>query len=547
MKGGEALVETLIAHGVDTGFTVPGESFLPVIEALRQARNAFRLVTVRQEGGGTFAAEAYAKLTGRPAVCFVSRGPGATNASIGVHTAMQDCTPMLLMIGHVRTRSKGREAFQEVDHHRMFGALAKEVIEPATAADVADCTARALRIAMSGRPGPTVLVMPRDVGEADAGEVVVPHAGPRPAIGADPTEVARAAQLLAVAERPLILLGEGAAGAAVRGAVEALAERSGAPVMAGYRRQDAFDNLHPAYAGHLEINRLAWQLRGIEESDLIVAVGSRLDAITSEEYALPRRGQKLLLIYPDPDVVARFPSAAALVADVGPGARALAEALPPVPQARLARRDALHRHYLELSEPGHIRIDGAVDLSACVAEAQRQLPEDATVLTDGGSFARWVHRYYRFRRPATAAGPIAGAMGYAVPGAIGAHFAKPNVPTVAFVGDGGFLMTGQELATAVECDAPIKVVVCDNGAHGSILEGQRKVYGQERLYGTVLKSPDFAGLGRAYGAGAWTVEETGQFAGAFAAALKHPGPALLHVKTDMRDIVPFGAGAEDKV
>lgn len=547
MKGGAALVETLSAYGVDTGFTVPGESFLPVLEALRLRRNSFRLVSVRHEGGASFAAEAYGRLTRKPAAVFVSRGPGATNASIGVHAAMQDSTPMLLTVGHVRTRSKGRESFQEVDHHRMFGALAKAVIEPSSAADVADCTARALRLSVSGRPGPVVLVLPRDIGDDDAGEPAVPAAVARPALGPDPDAVARAAALIAAAERPLILVGELAGAQEARAAVEALADRAGIPVMAAYRRQDCFDNLHPAYAGHLEINRVGWQVRALEEADLVVAVGTRLDAITSEDYSLPRQHQKLVMAYPDPDVLARFPADVAIAADAAQSVSALSAASTSGAPARRARMKALHDAYMKLSEPGGVPVHGGVDLARAVAELQRQIPDDATLVTDAGSFARWVHRYYRFRRANTQLGAGVGAMGYAVPGGIGGHLARPGAPVAAFVGDGGFMMTGQELATAVEQAIPLKVIVCDNAAHGSILEGQRKAYGADRLYATELRSPDFAAVARGYGAAAWTVADTGDFADALAAALEEPGPALLHLKTDIRDVAPFSAEDGDAV
>ena len=547
MKGGAALVETLAAHGVDTGFTVPGESFLPVLEALRLRRNSFRLVTVRHESGGSFAADAFGKLTRRPAAVFVSRGPGATNASIGVHTAMQDSTPMVMMVGHVRTRSKGRESFQEVDHHRMFGALAKAVIEPATAADVAECTARACRLSVSGRPGPVILVLPRDVGDGDAGDEPIAAGVARPAVGPDAGTIATAAELIAAAERPVMLVGELAGAPETRAALEDLAERGAIPVMAGYRCQDRFDNLHPAYAGHLEINRVGWQSRALDEADLVIAVGTRMEAITSEEYTLPRRHQKLVMIHPDSDVLARFAADAAIAADCAPAVLALAAALSPAASLRQARVAALHKAYLELSEPGGVAVQGRVDLAAVTAELQRQVPADATLVTDAGSYARWIHRYYRFRHPWTQAGAIVGAMGYAVPGGIGGHLARPGRPTVAFVGDGGFMMTGQELATAVEQAIPLKVIVCDNAAHGSILEGQRKAYGMDQLYATQLRSPDFAMVARGYGAAGWTVTETGEFPDALAAALKEPGPALLHLKTDIRDVVPFTPEVGDKV
>jgi len=547
MNGGEALVETLVAHGVEHAFTVPGESFLTVLEALRQRQNRVRLVLTRHESGGTFAADAYAKLARKPAAVFVSRGPGATNASIGVHTAMQDSTPLLLFVGHVRVRSKGREAFQEADHHRLFGSLAKAVIEPASAKDIAECTARAWRQATAGRPGPVVVVLPRDLTEADAGEGPLPRPVPRPAAGPSAEAVSAAAQAVAAAKRPLVLVGECVSYEGAQAALVAFAEASGAPVIAAYRRQDAFPNLHPAYAGHLEINRVGWQKRLLDEADLLVAVGSRLDAITSEEYTLPRAHQRLIMLHPEAEVVSRFQAEPGLVSDLAPALGALTAATGRPPAERLAWRDRLHQAYLDLSTPGSVPVHGEVDLARVTAETMRQVGEEAVLLTDGGSFARWIHRYYRFRRPYTQAGPAVGAMGYAVPGAVGAILARPDVPVIAFSGDGSFLMTGQELSTAVEQRLPIRVVVCDNQVHGSILQGQRTAYGEAGIYATRITGPDFAALARAYGCAGFTVERTDDYPAALAQALAHPGPALLHLKTDDRDIVPFGAGIDDKV
>ena len=548
MNGGEALVETLVAHGVEVGFTVPGESFLTVLEALRRRQNQVRLVLTRHESGGSLAADAYAKLTRKPAAVFVSRGPGATNASIGVHTAMQDSTPMLLFVGNVRVRSKGRESFQEVDHHRLFGSLAKAVIEPASAKDIAECTARAWRLATAGRPGPVVMVLPRDLTEADAGEGPLPKPVPRPTAGAAEVAVRAAAAMLARAKRPLILAGECVSYEGAHAELVSFAEATGAPVIAAYRRQDAFPNEHAAYAGHLEINRVGWQKKLLDEADVLIAVGSRLDAITSEEYTLPRAHQSLIMLHPEAEVVSRFQAEVGMVSDLVPGLRALAHAVGKPRAERLAWRDGLHRAYLDFSTSGNVRVHGKVDLSKVTAETMRQVGDDAVLLTDGGSFARWIHRYYRFRRPYTQAGPAVGAMGYAVPGAVGAILARPQVPVVAFAGDGSFLMTGQEMSTAAEQNLPIRVVVCDNRVHGSILQGQRTAYGEAGIYGTRISGgPDFAALARAYGCGGFTVERTEDYAEALRQALAHDGPALIHVKTDERDIVPFGAGIDDKV
>ena len=544
MNGGESLVETLIDHGVDTAFTVPGESFLTVLEAMRQRQNRFRLITARQEGGAAFAAEAYGKLSGRPAAVFVSRGPGATNAAIGVHTAKQDSTPLLLFMGQVKRPSRGRESFQEIDPHTAFASLAKAILEPETPEEIAPLTAKAIEIAGSGRPGPVVVVLPKDVTEAEFEGGPAPDVTPAPMPPPTDADIARATTWIDKAQHPLILAGEAISFEDCTDTLIAFAEASGAPVMTAYRRQDVFPNQHPAYVGHLEINRVAYQREALTAADVIIAAGSRLDGITVEDYTLIRDDQTLLQLYPDAEVLARSGAAVAIEASVDQALVALTAGLASPDKARLAWRDSLHEACLAHSDPADAPTEGAVDLAAVVAAVAERMPSDAVILTDGGSFARWVHRYFRFSQPHTQAGPVSGAMGYAVPGAIGARLARPDVPAIAFVGDGGFMMTGQELVTAVEQNIDIKVIVCDNSAHGSILMGQTQRFGAHAAFGTRLASPDFAAVAEAYGLPAWRVSETDQFAPAFAEALAHDGPALLHLLTDERDIVPFGAGRE---
>jgi len=541
MNGGDALMETLLAWGVDTAFSVPGESYLPILRAAQRNANRIQLITPRHESGVTFAAEAYGKLTGRPAIGFVSRGPGATNASIGVHVAKQDSTPMLLVIGHVPTATKGREAFQEIDYHQMFGAIAKGVFEPESSAQVAEVTARALALATSGRPGPAIIVMPKDITEGDAGDCAVPGPIPR-AVGAPaPQAVEAAARLIDQAKHPMVIAGEMVTNEGAQSALARFAEASGCAVSSAYRRQDALANTHPAYAGHLEINRVAWQEEAFKDADLIIAVGARMDGITSLEFALVRPDQAFIHIFPEPDVLTRLKPTQAFVADSGPALTALADAVSKPTEARLKWRNAIHANYMRFVKPGEVTVKGPVDMAECVVEAQRQLAEDAVILTDSGTFARWVHRYYVFGPGRTQAGPMCGAMGYAVPGALGAVAARPNKQVIAFVGDGGIQMTGQELMTAVAQDLPIKVVVADNQAWGSILVSQQRRYGEEGVYGTRLAAPDFAALARAYGMPAWRVDATDQFSSAFAEALAHDGPALIHLVLDDRDISPFAA------
>lgn len=539
MDGGQALVRTLIEHGVDTAFSVPGESYLPILRAIQNSANAIRLITPRHESGVTFAAEAFGKLAGRPAAGFVSRGPGATNASIGVHTAAQDSTPLLLFVGHVPTPTKGREAFQEIDYHQMFGKIAKAVLEPESSAQIPDVVARAVTLTMAGRPGPVVIVMPKDITEGDAGEANPPPVRPRARAGMAPDDVTEAAALINAARKPILIAGEMIAIDDATPALVAFAEASGVAVATAYRRQDTFPNEHAAYFGHLEINRVSFQREAFEQADLIIAMGCRLDGISTQEFTIPAADQRLVHVFPDREVLARGAADVAAAADVLPALQALTDAVAAPSAERLAWREGLHAAFDAFARPGSIRIHGQVDLAACVAEMQDQVPDDAVILCDSGTFARWVHRYYRFNRPHTQAGPMSGAMGYAAPGGIGAALAKPNAPAVAFVGDGGFLMTGQEMVTAVQHGLKLICILCDNGAWGSIMVSQQRRYGEEGVHGTRLQSPDFAKVAEGYGLPSFRVERTQDFGPAFAKALAADGPALLHLLLDDRDISPF--------
>jgi acetolactate synthase-1/2/3 large subunit len=319
------------------------------------------------------------------------------------------------------------------------------------------------------------------------------------------------------------------------------AEASGAGVVTAWRRQDTFPNDHRAYLGHFGIGRAPFQREAWAACDVVIAAGMRFDDITSEEFTLLRPDQRLVHVHADPGILARWRADVPLAADTGVTLLALAAALgDPPPAARLAWRERLHAEYRAFTRPGQVPVRGAVDPARIVEAVTAALPAEAIVVNDAGNFAGWVHRYHRFRLPGTQAAPSSGAMGYGVPGAIGAKLARPERPVVAFVGDGGFLMTGQELVTAVQEALPVKVVLGDNGAYGTIAMHQHKRIGPDGLFAVHLRSPDFAAVARAYGAAAFVVERTAEFADAFAAALAHPGPALVHVKTDLRDISAAG-------
>ncbi len=539
MKGGEAVVETLIAHGVDTAFTVPGESFLYALEGMRRNADKIRLVSVRQEGGGAFMAEAFGKLTGRPAALFVSRGPGSSNAAIGIHTAMQDSTPMVVFVGHVNSHAMGRESFQEIDQHAFFGSVAKAVLSPKTVDDIPAVAAEAVRLSIDGRPGPVVVQIPRDTSSTDT-EAAIPGPAARTVHAPDAALIAQAAALIDTAKAPLVVAGEMISNQDASAALTEFVAAAGLPVMSAYRRLDVMANSHDSYAGHLEINRFDSQLQAIEDCDLVIAIGSRLDGITSADDTMFSTGKPLIHVYPDAGVLGRFESDVALDADMAPALSALTAAVTAPDDARRARTTALHQSFLAFSQPGNFTAYGDVDLARVIDVMDRIVDPETTIVTDAGSFSRWIHRYRRFERPHTKAGPMSGAMGYSVPGAIGAKLARPAHEVVAFVGDGGFMMTGQELVTAVEQKLKLCIVVCDNSVHGSILAGQDKTFGEGHEMATVLQSPDFAGIASAYGAASFRVEKTDDFEAAFRAARAVDGPSLIHLITDRRDIAPYG-------
>lgn len=544
MDAGTALVACLIDCGLDTGFTVPGESFLPVLEALRQRRDEFRLVSMRHEGGCSFAALGYSARAGRPALVMVSRGPGATNAAIGVHAAHQDSQPMVMVIGHVRRHMRGREAFQEIDPVSMFASISKAVLMPETPADVTAMARQAVKLSMAGRPGPVILVLPRDLCEAAAEMPPLEgRVGAAPNVP-DASDVAALVERLATAKKPLIIAGELARGGDVRPVLEAFAQRSGAAVLSAYRCQDVLNNADPAYAGHLEINPVSYQNQLVADADLIIVLGSRLDGITSrEETLLAERLDRVVHVYADGEVLARFDTGLAVHGDVAATLTALLDQMPEGAGDLSWQGDA-HAAFKAFSTAGNVPVTGHADLAQIAAATRQTLLDGALVLTDGGSFARWIHRYFHYADPLTQGGSASGAMGASVPGAIGAALAATDQSVVAFAGDGGFMMNGQELSTAVRDGIKFVIVVCDNQVHGSILSGQSAKYGADKLYATEMGGPDFVALAEAYGARAWRVDTTADFPAVLTAAVMAEGPALIHVRCHADDIVPYGPGKD---
>ncbi|WP_375393000.1 thiamine pyrophosphate-binding protein [uncultured Sphingomonas sp.] len=533
--GGRILVDQLAAQGCDRLFTVPGESFLAVLDALVDVPR-IAVVTCRQEGGAAFMACADGALTGRPGVCFVTRGPGATNASIGVHVAMQDSQPMILFIGDVDRGTRDREAFQEIDFPAMFGPIAKWAARIDDARRIPEYVARAYATAMSGRPGPVVLALPEDM-LLDTVEAV-----DRPQVGhirqaASATAIARLRDLLSEAEAPLAIVGGAGWNARAAAHFQAWAERAGVPVAAAFRRQDAIANGSPAYAGNLGYGPNPALLARVRQADLLIVAGARLGEATTDGYTLvtpDHPGQTLFQVHPDPVELQRtYRADVAICADMHDFAAALDA------EARWPSRDeaqAAHADYLVWSTP-QPRANVRLDLGQCVAAMRAALPADSILCNGAGNFSGWWHRYWRYAGPGTQLAPTAGAMGYGLPAAVAASLRRPDRTVVALAGDGDFLMNGQELATAVQHGCAILVLVIDNAAYGTIRMHQEREF-PGRVSATRLRNPDFAALARAYGGWAETVDRTEDFAGALARATATPGVRLLHLRTDIEEITP---------
>lgn len=538
MTGGAALVAALKAGGVDMIFCVPGESYLAALDAL--VDSGIRVITCRHEGGAAFMAEAYAKLTGKTGVCFVTRGPGACNASIGLHTAKQDSTPFLLLIGQVARADRGREAFQEVDYRQMFGhGTAKKAYEAESADELPALFKQALEQAQHDRPGPIAISLPEDVltdETAQAAAAPLPAAPLSPA----PAHMAQLRDLLLQAKKPLLLAGGGWSDAGSL-ALQKACERLQLPVVLSFRRQDVFDNLHACYAGTLGTTVDAELLAAVRECDLIIAVGTRINDISTQGYTLltpPRIAQKLVHVYPQAQELGRvFAADVAIHADSASFAAALG-ALDLGPQTGWdAWCKKLHDRYLHWSTPGP-GDKYEPDLDGIITVLRDAMPEDTIITTDAGNFSGWAQRYWRYRRPGRLLAPTAGAMGYGVPAAVAVALAAPKTPVVGFMGDGGFLMTAQEIATAVQFGATPILLVFDNGMYGTIRMHQEKHY-PGRVSATELKNPDFAALAEAYGAAGFTVTKTADFTAVLheaRRATQHGKPAVIHIRMDREQL-----------
>jgi acetolactate synthase-1/2/3 large subunit len=531
LSGGQLVVAALCAHRVDMAFSVAGESYLEVLDALYDTPD-IHLVTCRQEGGAAFMAEAYGKLTGTPGVLLVTRGPGACNASIGIHTAFQDSTPMVVLVGQVARHQIDREAFQEVDFRKMFAPLAKWVAQIDMAERVPELINQAFQIAVSGRPGPVVLALPEDMlRERCAAPVVGPYRAVRAQPGA--ADLAELRRLLAAAERPVMLVGGSGWNDEACRDIAAFARANDLPVCCSFRRQDIVDNRLPCFVGDLGTGASPSLVALVKESDLLLAVGARIGEITSQSYSLlgiPDPGKVLIHVHASAEELGRVFRPTLAIQSGMPEFAAAAAALAPVATGRWsAWREAARADYEAGLVPA--RAGGLLDLGAIMGWLRDRLPDDAIVTSDAGNFSGWPNRFLQYRRPGRQLGPTSGAMGYGVPAAVAAKLVHSDRLVVGFCGDGGFMMTGQELATAMlEGTGPI-ILVFNNAMYGTIRMHQERRF-PGRVVGTALKNPDFLALARAYGTFGASVTRTEEFAPAFEEAAAHRGAAIIELKMD---------------
>ncbi|OBY90767.1 thiamine pyrophosphate-binding protein [Pseudomonas sp. AU11447] len=539
-NGGQILVEALLRHAVDTVYCIPGESYLPVLDALHDASGIQTIVT-RHEGAASNMADAYGKLTGRPGICFVTRGPGATHAANGVHTAMQDSTPMILFIGQVESAFKGREAFQEVDYRQMFGGLAKWATEVDDIHRIPEIVARAFRVAQSGRPGPVVIGLPEEVlfGSAQVADVA-----PSPITRAVPTSSALAElhERLSQARRPLLIVGGTGWTSEACEQVRAFARANRLPLVASFRRQDLIDNRDEQYAGQLGFGASPKLTARVQEADLLLVLGSRLSETPSAGYTLirsPRPLQSMIHVYADASELGRVYQADQMIEAGMPEIATALAGLAPLRETPWAEWTAAARaDYLSyVTPPKQAEPPQGVDLTQVVQHLNETLPDDAVISNGAGNYAVWVHRFYRYRTPRSQLAPTNGAMGYGFPAAIAAKLRDPQRSVVCFAGDGCFMMYPQELATAVQYGAVLTVIVVNNGMLGTIRMHQEREY-PGRISATQLRNPDFVTLARAFGAHGELVERTEDFAAAFERAQASGKPALIELRTDPQQITP---------
>ena len=540
---GHLLVQCLVTQGATHAFGVPGESYLAVLDGFHAYSDDIRFITCRQEGGAAFMAEAHGKLTGRPGICFVTRGPGATNASIGVHTAFQDSTPMILFVGDVASDTRDREAFQEVDYSSFFGpstkGMAKRVERIDDARRIPEYVARAFATAMNGRPGPVVLVLPEDMLTKSVDLAPLPRVEAVEA-WSDPGSLRKLREMLLQSERPLVIAGGGGWTPQAAQALQRFAENWSLPVGNAFRFQDTFDNHHPLYAGDVGIGLNPKLAVRIKQADLILAIGPRLGEMTTGGYTLieaPQPKQKLVHIHASAEELNRvFQADLAINATMNAAARSLEVLTAPVTVPWQAWAESANADYLANIAPtnGGVVLPGTIDMPAIVATLKKLLPEDAVLTNGAGNFASWVHRFFQHhglvKGLKTQLAPTVGAMGYGVPAGIAAAITTGRT-AFTIAGDGDFLMNGQELATSVQHGAKTIVLLLNNGMYGTIRMHQEREY-PRHVSGSNLQNPDFCALARAYGYAATRITRTEEFEAVMRQALQGKEGALIEIMLD---------------
>ncbi|MEI7805897.1 MAG: thiamine pyrophosphate-binding protein [Hyphomicrobiales bacterium] len=535
--GGEILVDQLVVHGVRHAFCVPGESYLAALDAFHDRDIA--LTVCRHEGGAAIMAEAAGKITGRPGICFVTRGPGATNASAGIHIARQDSTPMIVFVGQVAREMREREAFQELDYRAVFGSIAKWVTEIDEPERIPELISRAFFTATNGRPGPVVIALPEDmltervaVADAPAFEPVETWPGL--------TDMSRLQKLLWAAEKPIAIVGGSRWSEAACAALARFAERFALPVCNTFRRAHLFDAMHPCYAGDFGIGPNPKLLARVKAADLVLLIGDRMSEMSSQSYTLwdiPGVQTKLVHVHPGAEELGRVYRPHLAIHAAPTAFCAALEGLQPPNDIRWREETkTAHADYLAWTEKA-TEVPGAVNLGQIMVWLRESLPPDSFITNGAGNFATWIHRFYRFRRYGTQVAPTSGSMGYGVPAAVAMKRLYPDRQVVCIAGDGDFLMSGQELATAMQYGLRIIIIVADNGMYGTIRMHQERDY-PGRIVATELKNPDFAAYALAFGGYGAVVEKTADFPAAFAAAQASGKPAIIHLKIDPQGITP---------
>jgi acetolactate synthase I/II/III large subunit len=535
--GGEILVDQLAIHGVRQVTCVPGESYLAALDAF-YGRD-IKLTVCRHESTAAMMAEAYGKATGRPGICFVTRGPGATNASAGIHIARQDSAPMIVLVGQVARTMRGRDAFQELDYRAVFGTMAKWATEIDDPAQIPEVIAHAFHVACQGRPGPVVIALPEDmltdravVGDATTFEPVETWPGL--------TDMSRLQKLLWAAKRPIAIVGGSRWSAAASAALQRFAERFQLPVTTTFRRGGLFEALHPCYAGDLGIGPNPKLLARIKSADLVLTIGTRLSEMASQSYTLfgiPEPQTKLVHVHPDPDELGRvYQPALAINASPTAFCSALEGVQPPNDIPWHGAGDTAHADFMAWTEKATPQ-PGGVNLGEIMVWLREHLPEDAIITQGAGNYSGWVHRFYRVRRFGGLVGATSGSMGYGLPAALAMQTLYPQRTVVCMSGDGDFLMTGQDFATAVQYDLPVIVLISDNGLYGTIRMHQEREY-PGRVIATQLRNPDFVAYAQAFGGFGVRVDKSADFPAAFAAAQKSGKPAIVQLKVDPEALTP---------